>query len=71
MIRPGDFVSLYVIEGMRSLPKIEGGKFYRCTMVDRSTRFAVAAPVHDQTAQLVLDPVQPTWRLLVVLPSDI
>ena len=51
-----------------SVPTSEVDKNYRRTMVDIFTRFGVAAPMPDQTAQTVVDALLARWILLLRAP---
>ena len=53
----GDIVAIDGFIGKESLPTSEGRKKYVITMIDLFTRFGVAAPIPDQTAQTVVAPL--------------
>ena len=64
-------LAIDVLGGKTSLPTSEGGNKCILTMVDLFTRFGVAAPMPDQTAQTVVAALLARWILLLGAPRRI
>ena len=64
----GDILAIDVFGGKASLPLTARNNKYVLTMVDIFTKFGVAAPMGDQTAQTVCDTLLARWILLFGAP---
>ena len=49
-----DCLAMVIVGGMDSLPQTPRGNRYILTLIDCFTRFAVAVPVVDQSAEVVI-----------------
>ena len=67
----GDCVAMDIVGGMDSLPTTPRGNRYILTIIDCFTRFAVALPLVDQSAEVLIASVLGSWITVYGTPRRI
>ena len=67
----GDFVSMDIVGGKGSLPETPRGNNYILTIIDCFTRYAVAIPLPDQSASVIISAILGSFITVYGTPRTI